>query len=903
MYRRFEPVASPQVVVADTAAITGPGSTLQRLVIRSDNRHIADDPLPADTGAASRHLLPPRTSVEMAERMGVFDDANGKLLADPGTWKLIALRDGDPPPTPSDPLDTLPRAGELPRVVVKVAGEDKVFPRITQDFLADLPYLPDAWARGVALRDLPGTPGGSLARIDATTPSGPVAFDLLDDPNPRSGSALLVSFGQGDWQTMQGIRLALAEPAGVASRLPDWNAATRTLTVYLAKGERKLTPVSCYLLPGDLPKMGIWQWLQEEIALRQHTEAFPQALDPARPVDELAQILQRTVEGGHWMLSPPVLLELVHALRQPLGLPAFQPLAVGRRSLFRNLSSAAADPLPLQTALTTAALRHGDPEIAARRDPDELAALTGWRALASTEAYLLGALRVHGVSTGQVELLAEWSDPVDSDDPLTGKGTGTSRATRQSRVDRIDLSSLKEGYLRAADAAPPDPDKLPIQQGGNTSLRRVGYYDPEHDQIAFVKAGDASLPSETPLEFIDAAPRHVIGDTRHHRIRYRAVAVSRDADCFASPDTFNADGTRLSRAPEDDFARTSEGVEVSIPASARPLAPEVAYVLPSFGWQRQTDTEVKRSVRFGGGLRVYLKRPWFSSGEGELLGVALWHPDHQNRPLNQASRDRFKSYFTQWGMDPIWRTEARGGAPDTASFPDRYAEARSVSLDEIPDFAVDVVGYPVVFDPERQLWYADLTLDASRTYAPFVRLALVRYQPDALPDARLSRVVLADFAQLTAGRAVVVHPDPARARVLRIQLSGVAPRGPTARVAGTDNPPTRFRVRVQERVAGLPEELGWRDAPQQTADAEAFLRCQIDGEGPIKLLEGSISTSANELALWEGSLCFPEPPEAGRYRLLIEEFEVISNDAAPDADNRSAPERLVFAETVSLGVG
>jgi hypothetical protein len=110
-------------------------------------------------------------------------------------------------------------------------------------------------------------------------------------------------------------------------------------------------------------------------------------------------------------------------------------------------------------------------------------------------------------------------------------------------------------------------------------------------------------------------------------------------------------------------------------------------------------------------------------------------------------------------------------------------------------------------------------------------------------------------------------------------------------------------VRVQERVAGLPEELGWRDAPQQTADAEAFLRCQIDGEGPIKLLEGSISTSANELALWEGSLCFPEPPEAGRYRLLIEEFEVISNDAAPDADNRSAPERLVFAETVSLGVG
>ena len=28
----------------------------------------------------------------------------------------------------------------------------------------------------------------------------------------------------------------------------------------------------------------------------------------------------------------------------------------------------------------------------------------------------------------------------------------------------------------------------------------------------------------------------------------------------------------------------------------------------------------------GGGLRVYLVRPWFSSGEGELLGAVLWKP-------------------------------------------------------------------------------------------------------------------------------------------------------------------------------------------------------------------------------------------------------------------------------------
>jgi hypothetical protein len=52
-------------------------------------------------------------------------------------------------------------------------------------------------------------------------------------------------------------------------------------------------------------------------------------------------------------------------------------------------------------------------------------------------------------------------------------------------------------------------------------------------------------------------------------------------------------------------------------------------------------------------------------------------------------------------------------------------------------------------------------LDSSRkkrnlspaTYAPFVRLALVRYQPHALVASKVSRVVLADFAQLTPDRA------------------------------------------------------------------------------------------------------------------------------------------------------
>jgi hypothetical protein len=43
-----------------------------------------------------------------------------------------------------------------------------------------------------------------------------------------------------------------------------------------------------------------------------------------------------------------------------------------------------------------------------------------------------------------------------------------------------------------------------------------------------------------------------------------------------------------------DFTRASEPVAVDVPASACPLAPSVVYVLPTFGWERQTATNLKR---------------------------------------------------------------------------------------------------------------------------------------------------------------------------------------------------------------------------------------------------------------------------------------------------------------------
>ena len=731
-----------------------------------------------------------------------------------------------------------------------------------------LPYLPDPLSRGAALRDLPGAPSGTIGKVAPGAGAGAalaaehVPYAALSDPNPRPGSATLISFGDGgDWQQTRGLRLALAEPTPEqAGSSPHWDPAQRLLTVYLPKGQTRVVPLSSYLSADDLKLMGVWQWLREYIERITVSRPQPQYLQPGAAVDEIAHVLQRAVEGGHWMLTPPRLLTLVHAVQQPLGRPSFTGLSVGREERF-------AGPNPLQTV-----------PIAGRTDPTELAPLTAWRRPGAPDAFLMGALRVHGASTAKVDLRASWDDPVD--DLSQALPAVTSRV---EHVEELPLPVLREDYLYAS-----GPERRP-----------VGYYDPEHDQLAFVRAGDSTarprrdnLGGDDRIIFQDAAPRHLFDDTKYHRVRYTAVATSRYREYYPP--------TQPDQEPAQvlDFTRASEPVTVDVPASARPLAASVAYVLPTFGWQRQTETNLKRSVRFGNGLRVYLHRPWFSSGEGELLGVALW--SGMQGALNAASRDKFKSSITQWGMDPIWQTGNLAGAPAVFNFPGAAASDVAVTLEEWTVYTggepgrVDVVGFPVEFDASRGLWYADLTLNTfTQTYMPFVRLALVRYQPHALADAKVSRVALADFAQLTPDRAAMVTSDPHHPRTVRVVVSGVAHRGPQAVALVEPRPPhlaelpTRIRVRVQERDPDFPGDLAWREVAADVAEVKPEHDRRV-GDQP-------------DLALWAGAVTFKEAPAAGQYRLLIEESEYISARYAMTEDGRAEQAgRLIYAEAFAV---
>jgi hypothetical protein len=827
VYLRYEPVAAPLVVIRDQAAVTGPGSAVHRLVIRTFNDGIDNDARSADLAAGDRHIVPPRTSVELGERMGMFDGSDGRLKSDAATWNLAVARD----------------AGRLNVGTFEIAGklaEDvPIEPAASIDAL---PYLPDLLARGAALRNLPGSGEATVGRAAPDDPAaGEVAYATLADINPRPGSATLVSFNAtDDWQQCTGFRLALAEPAAAAADTrPQWDPATRVLTVFMPKGHTAVVPLSSTMTPADLKLMGLWQWLREFTDLVAIFGAQPGHLMPGQPVDLIAHVLQRAVEGGHWMINPPTLLTLVHAVQQPIGQPSFTALNVEPSDYTGDY------------ALQTARIRD-------RADPQELAPITAWRRLGESYACLIGALRIHGASTAKVNLMAEWTDPLDL---LEEAKPGERRFS--APVDELPLPRAREGYL----VAPGKP------------ARRVGYYDPEHDQIAMVRAGDRAGKAATFQKyFVEATPRHQLGDTKRHLVRYSAVATSRYREYFAQDVGL-------------DFTRTSDSVLVDVPASERPLAPAVVHVVPTFGWQRQSDTNMKRSIRYGGGLRVYLERPWFSSGAGELLGVALWNG--ANGVLDDAARDKFKNVFTQWGMDPIWTTTGLAGAPAIRHFPDAVASDSYVSLQEASarlsptePGRVDVVGFAPQYDEERRLWFADLTIDLvdTPTYAPFVRLALVRYQPHALDDARISSVVLAGFAQLTPDRVATVTADPHHPRTLRVVVSGLAPSGPPPGGPAPERParPTHVQVRVQKRS---PDggELGWQDA----AAAEANISQFYEGQGLYQ----------PNLGLWVGAVGFATAPEAGAWRLLIEEFEYIT---ANYADGRRAPGRLIYAETFAI---
>ncbi len=547
-----------------------------------------------------------------------------------------------------------------------------------------------------------------------------------------------------------------------------------------------------------------------------------------------AKVKEEAKKGQHWMITPYRELRIVHAVQQPLLEPSVEKW------------------VPIKTYGATFAMIHGK-------------------------------IGVHGRSTDRFDVRAEWSEPFDDITMsewamVDGKGQAFSLPVKET-----DKSVL----IGDQNVAVQSPGK---EAGGQVSMALVlpGAQPPVSATPAPALQSPVNLDATT-----HADQRHDFGDTKYRKVRYTVVAVSRFRECFL--DLLPTAGDLKKAKTPVPFTR-DRSVEAVVLNSARPHAPKVKYCVPTFQWERKEDARTIISRRCGGGIRVFLERPWFSSGDGELLGVVV-RPGGKPLDENDPDDNRLRPYVTQWGLDPIVRSGgAIKAAPTLADFKNTERKQVDVTLEELPlavgtanigaGVPLHVAGYKPVFDKERNLWFTDVVLDPGQAYFPFVRLALVRFQPNSIVNAHLSRAVLTDFMQVVPDRVAAVTFDTDTK--ITVQVAGVY----ASRYPGEVKPLAALN-RSMYLTATLEKKVGEGDLTWIPVSGTMIPGPADEPDAADRM----VPTELHETKMrWVREITLSEPVAKGskQYRITVREFEV-HHDAAGERVTR-----LVYADAIEL---
>jgi hypothetical protein len=462
------------------------------------------------------------------------------------------------------------------------------------------------------------------------------------------------------------------------------------------------------------------------------------------------------------------------------------------------------------------------------------------RTAGDTAVVLAGAVDVHGPSTDRIDIEASWTqwvDDVSKDGPEQVDGKAAACGTSVSYDEDLVV-------LASDDATMPLPDG---------STLRV------HKAV------------------------HQTGDTQHRMIDYRVRATTRYREHFlpqVTPDI-------------DDLSVVGPVRRLNVPSSARPPKVVVRDVIPLFRWHEETEPSqpfaLRRTRRAG--VRIYLDRPWYATGDGELLAVLL----------AAGADDNVRGSVSQWGADPVWRAQ---GPAKRAQLPlvdlmhvvgldDRIEAARPAmrpalhTLVDVKDNPpVWVLGYQPEYSPDRKLWFVDVALDPGVTFWPFVQLAVARYQPNSLDGLHLGPVMMCDYVQLTPERmATLSRTDERHARVVVTGTVG-APRIDRAQVVvppdfiSQVNATRTMRARVERYDSTVGTDLGWETVTQHDL--------------PVLGSEGTVFSWAGELPLPE-PVAPRTPGDGNEYRVTLEEWEWLPADTGAGGTGGLQP-RIVYAE-------
>ncbi len=519
---------------------------------------------------------------------------------------------------------------------------------------------------------------------------------------------------------------------------------------------------------------------------------------------------------------------------------------------------------------------------------------------------LTGVIDNHAKSTGRLDVEARWTEQVDdvqADAPLDG----------------VDGRGLLEAHGHVGDfeiEASEDDCRV-----GRTSVSGNG------------------LPTRHEL-------RHQLGDTRHRLVTYRARATTRFREYFPPETATQLDDEGVPRVEH-------RGPEVSrhVPSSARPAPPEVAYVLPTFSWAETTERELLRPSGPGGlvprprtvtvrtrssGLRVYLKRPWFSSGDGELLGVVLrkqpwlsWEIDERVGMTVSELVKNEANLVAQRIIDRGFVTP-KGAASRPAT--SRLLQGLGVRAAQVGELSIDLVGRPMVEGlagigaeigtlfphlelpaPETVLtaWGADpaylsvgpsggpfihhfgLRVDVAPEVAPLeeplAKVTVVGHQPQYDAERRLwfcdidlpAGSAYTPFVRLALCRYQRWSiPGHEISKVVRADFAQVLPRRVLRVRSGTPK-----RVTLSGPVGSPVADRAAQRRVQARVESRPVGGTDLDWRplGDAVTLDGELGDAGLAEATWTGDITPQAAPEGHERRLLVEELEQFLSD--PDSDD------------------
>ncbi len=551
----------------------------------------------------------------------------------------------------------------------------------------------------------------------------------------------------------------------------NWEASSRTLKVTLQKGVIFRMNYASFWRPGELLRQS---GILEMMGLNNLNTA----------------VGKRIAGGQHWMFSPWRQISFVHAVQQPISVDA-----TGKK-------------YPAIVNMV----------------PD--------RDYGDNFSWLNTQLLVHGPSTGQFDLDADWQDWIDD--------------VEEPALQIVDVKAKVFHF---------------------TTLYLVFDY----------VFGDLNGIKNNPFK----ALKHTFNDTKHRFINYHSIATTRYREYFFM----------LIKEKGNAFKLTTEGEilkKVNILSSARPATPQVEYVIPTFEWSRATTGKKTVTGRISG-LRVYLKRPWYSSGEGEQLAVVLMFPKVSDNIGGSVG-----ATYTTWGTDPARLSASlpNGITPRHTDFVNlKPGNTDMVAVAEHPTAKVAVAAFDVKYDEDRQLYYADIMFNSGAAYFPFVRLALAAYQRHSVrkndTDCCLSPIVQPDYIQIPAPRASSVEFGASRRNVT------VAISGTIARMAQVPE----YRSRVDFIIEDM-------DIPSSEETTISLDKKPVDSYQYVL----KSTDIVNNAFFHSHQFQLPAAYSSKAFRIKVLEYELITYDPLKPNPNPgganfgSMPlkERLVFADVYEV---